>query len=70
MNLDHIDIEELFDAVARDMNEGFCIHVLCGEKSYGVEPDCREERCPTCGEFSVYGAEEVLNMYAGSELDF
>lgn len=37
---------------------GFCIK--CGLECYGVEPDARKYPCESCGEFGVYGAEELL----------
>ena len=57
-----LDFEEVFDAVARDMNEGFCINVDCGASSLGIEPDAQERRCDVCQEFTLYGAEQVLIM--------
>ena len=60
MNLDHIDIEEVFNSIATDLYYGFCINKNCGVISYGIEPDVEESRCDSCGEFSVYGAEVLL----------
>lgn len=37
---------------------GFCL--ACGAEVGGVEPDARGDRCDSCGEPQVYGAEEVL----------
>lgn len=37
---------------------GFCIQ--CGTEAEGVEPDAREYECESCGEHSVYGADELL----------
>ena len=39
---------------------GFCL--ACGDEAYGVEPDARHRRCESCGEFRVFGAEELLVM--------
>jgi hypothetical protein len=39
-------------------NPGFCI--CCGEEAEGCEPDAHEYECESCGEASVYGAEELL----------
>ena len=39
-------------------NPGFCIR--CGADAEGVEPDARKYECESCGEFGVYGAEELL----------
>jgi hypothetical protein len=60
--ISHLDYEEVFDAVARDMNEGFCINTDCGASSLGVEPDAKERRCDVCQEFTLYGVEQVLIM--------
>ena len=39
-------------------NPGIC---LCrGADAEGVEPDARKYECESCGEFGVYGAEELL----------
>ena len=57
-----IEYEDVFDAVARDMNEGFCTNKECQSRHDGIEPDAKEYRCPVCNEFSVYGAEELLIM--------
>lgn len=46
--------EEIF--LGRDL--GFC--VACGADTDGVEPDTRKRRCSSCGEFSVYGLEELV----------
>ena len=32
----------------------------CGETQEGCEPDARGYECEGCGEFEVYGAEELL----------
>jgi predicted RNA-binding Zn-ribbon protein involved in translation (DUF1610 family) len=37
---------------------GFCI--CCGAEALGVEPDARRYECESCGESSIYGAEELL----------
>jgi hypothetical protein len=42
---------------------GFC--VACGEDDMGVEPDARKCKCEACGEYAVYGAEELLFHLAG-----
>ena len=63
----NIDFEEVFDSLARDLNEGFCIN--CGHSSMGIEPDAKENRCDTCGGFTLYGAEILLILMDG-ETDF
>ena len=47
---------------AMENNEGLC--VSCGEVAeYDfVEPDACELECHDCGEFTVYGAEELVVM--------
>ena len=39
---------------------GFCIS--CGEYADCIEPDARGYRCESCGERSVYGAQEIALM--------
>lgn len=39
-------------------NLGYC--VACGYEHDEVEPDARNYECEDCGEFQVYGAEELL----------
>ena len=39
---------------------GFCL--ACGNEQGGCEPDARRHRCEACGEFQVYGAEELALM--------
>lgn len=43
-----------------DRNLGFCL--ACGTEAEGVEPDARKFHCAACGEFKVYGLEELLMM--------
>jgi hypothetical protein len=38
-------------------NPGICIS--CGDDADGCEPDARKYECEGCGEFAVYGAEEL-----------
>lgn len=42
---------------------GFC--TACGHKAHNVEPDARNYTCESCGKNEVFGAEELLMMYAG-----
>lgn len=58
----NLTVDEVIDAVKDDRDTGFCI--ACGAENWGVEPDAREYRCRSCGEFRVYGAEELLLMVA------
>lgn len=37
---------------------GFCL--ACGADADGVEPDAREYECEVCGEFAVFGIEELV----------
>lgn len=39
---------------------GFC--TACGASKDCCEPDAREYECDDCGQFKVYGAEELLIM--------
>lgn len=53
--------DRIIEAIERSYsstdNPGFC--VACGEDANGVEPDARKYECESCGEFAVYGAEEL-----------
>jgi hypothetical protein len=49
---------QLFDL----SNPGFCL--ACGEEVDYCEPDAREYHCELCGERKVYGAMEILMMFA------
>tara|TARA_Y100001938_G_C8074676_1_gene425264 strand:+ start:458 stop:652 length:195 start_codon:yes stop_codon:yes gene_type:complete len=60
--MNHLDYEQVINAAARDMNEGFCINETCGANSLGVEPDAKEHRCHVCQEFTLYGVQQVLIM--------
>lgn len=46
--------------------------VKCGEWAYNVEPDARQYECTNCGEFTVYGSEELVIMglidFSGEDL--
>jgi len=43
---------------ARDENAGLCLS--CHSIEYGVEPDARCYECSECGQFRVFGLEEVV----------
>ncbi len=63
MKLHHsLTPERIIEAVERYQtsldNPGFCIS--CGFEQDGCEPDAREYECASCGEHTVYGAEELL----------
>ena len=32
----------------------------CGDDAESCEPDCRDRRCETCGQFAVCGLEELM----------
>ena len=51
-------LEQIEDAM--HSSGGFC--VACGEEAFGVEPDARKYECESCGEHTVYGAEELVMM--------
>ena len=53
-----IDIDRILLAVESGDGEGFC--TACGDEAYGVEPDARNYKCESCGEYWVFGAEELL----------
>lgn len=53
--------ERVLEAVERQMTSledpGFCI--ACGHEQGQCEPDARRIQCEACGDFTVYGAEEL-----------
>ena len=53
-----ITTAQIIDAVERDDGAGFCL--ACGEEAMYCEPDARKYECESCGEFKVYGAQELL----------
>ena len=61
-----LTIERVMDAAEREMtgldNPGFCL--ACGNEQEGCEPDARRYECEACGERQVYGAAELVVMFA------
>jgi len=58
-----LTIDEVVDAAQADECAGFCLG--CGDPAEdNVEPDARGYRCGECGENKVYGAEEIVLMFA------
>ncbi len=55
-----IDTDALIEAIESDESLGYC--TTCGEEQGGCEPDAREYECESCGENTVFGAEELLIM--------
>ena len=53
-----LDLDQVLDAVRRDDHTGICTN--CGEEQYGCEPDARKYKCESCGQRTVFGAEELL----------
>ena len=61
-----ITFERLEVAVKESMfglgSTGFCLN--CGADREGCEPDARDYECYDCGAHKVYGAEEMLIVFA------
>ncbi len=57
-----VTLEQVMEAVQEDRNSGFCL--ACGAQHDGVEPDARRYICEECGAPRVFGAEELLLMFA------
>jgi hypothetical protein len=57
-----VTVDRVAEAVERRAtsldNPGICI--ACGEDQDGCEPDARKYPCESCGEETVYGADELL----------
>ena len=58
----NLSLNQVMEAVEADDNIGFCLS--CGEMASGVEPDAHNYECEGCGEYKVYGAEEILVVFA------
>ena len=43
-----------------DNNEGFCL--VCAHEQPNVEPDAVRQKCESCGQHRVYGAEKLALM--------
>lgn len=50
--------DQVISAARRDDYTGLC--TACGDESTGIEPDARRCKCDNCGEYSVFGAEELV----------
>jgi hypothetical protein len=65
-NESKVDIDEIIERaveiVSSDELTGICIS--CGEEQDGCEPDARRYKCQACGKLTVFGAEEILMVYA------
>jgi len=57
-----LTLTRIMRAVESGESVGFCR--VCGSKAHNVEPDAREYTCESCGQAQVYGAEELLMMFA------
>lgn len=55
-------LQAVEDAQVNLENPGFCLG--CGERVEGVEPDADGYECECCGQYAVYGAEQLLLMGA------
>jgi len=58
----NLTLEMIMTAIEADAYLGFCL--ACGAEHDGVEPDARRYACDECGAHKVYGAEELLLMFA------
>lgn len=50
--------DQILEAVSRDDYTGLC--TACGDESTGIEPDAQKCKCDNCGEYAVFGAEELV----------
>ena len=57
-----LTLDMIQDAVKQDDNLGFCL--TCGDELGGCEPDARNYECESCGEKKVFGAGELIIMFA------
>jgi predicted RNA-binding Zn-ribbon protein involved in translation (DUF1610 family) len=57
-----LSLNDVQVSAAADEHLGYCLS--CGAEAYGVEPNARRYPCDACGTDRVYGAEEILIMFA------
>ena len=57
-----LELKEVLVACEDARYSGYCLK--CGHETDGVEPDAREYVCDVCDAPKVYGAEEIILMYA------
>jgi hypothetical protein len=57
-----LTLDLIMTAAEADAYLGFCL--ACGAEHDGIEPDARRYPCTECGANKVYGAEELLLMFA------
>lgn len=57
-----LTLDLIMEAVEDDDNRGFCLN--CGAEHDCCEPDARNYHCDSCDERRVYGAAELLIMFA------
>ena len=50
--------DQIIEAASRDDYIGLC--TACGDESTGIEPDAQKCKCDNCGEYTVFGAEELV----------
>lgn len=60
MQIDPETLERAQEAVLSDESLGFCLN--CGAENEECEPDACKRQCSECGEYTVYGAEEIVLM--------
>jgi len=57
-----VTLDRVVDAVHRRMttldNPGFCVR--CAIEADGCDPDAQRYRCEACGQYAVFGADELL----------
>jgi hypothetical protein len=57
-----LSLKRIMAAISEDNYIGFCR--ACGAEHDGCEPDARSYKCNECGKCEVFGAEELLMMWA------
>ena len=62
MTRQRLSLDQIMAAVESGDGTGFCR--ACGHEADGCEPDARNYTCDNCGKDQVFGAEELLLMYA------
>lgn len=54
--------QECVIAFGDGVQAGFCVE--CGTEHDHIEPDARNYECDCCGQKTVFGAEEIIGMFA------
>jgi hypothetical protein len=63
-----LDPERILELAEENYGSSTGICAYCGAIHDGIEPDAAQYECEACGEFTVYGCENVLIVEGEVEL--